>query len=71
MLNVGVLEPGFHLPRFEFIELWRPLHVLPRDEQNREREKTGLHSRLGGHERIVSRTMTRAQAPTRAAGVDS
>lgn len=33
---VGVLEAGFHLPRFESIELWRPLHVLPRDEKNRD-----------------------------------
>jgi putative ABC transport system permease protein len=33
---VGVLQPGFHLPLFETIELWRPIHVLPRDEQYRD-----------------------------------
>jgi putative ABC transport system permease protein len=33
---VGVLQPGFQLPLFESIELWRPLHVLPRDERNRD-----------------------------------
>ena len=33
---VGVLQPGFHLPLFEPIELWRPLHVLLRDERNRD-----------------------------------
>ncbi len=33
---VGILQPGFHLPLFETIELWRPVHVLPRDERNRE-----------------------------------
>jgi predicted permease len=33
---VGILEPGFHVPQFEHIELWRPLHVDPRDEQNRD-----------------------------------
>jgi putative ABC transport system permease protein len=33
---VGILEPGFHVPQFENIELWRPLHVDPRDEQHRD-----------------------------------
>ena len=33
---VGVLQPEFHLPRFENIELWRPVHVDPRDEENRD-----------------------------------
>ena len=33
---VGILQPGFHVPQFENIELWRPLHVDPRDEQYRD-----------------------------------
>lgn len=33
---VGVLEPGFHLPQFEFVQLWRPVHINPRDEQHRD-----------------------------------
>jgi predicted permease len=33
---VGVLAPGFHLPKYEEIQLWRPLHIDPRDERNRE-----------------------------------
>ena len=33
---VGVLQPGFQLPLFENLELWRPVHVLPRDERNRD-----------------------------------
>ena len=33
---VGVLPPGFVPPRIEGVELWRPLHVNPRDEQHRE-----------------------------------
>ena len=33
---VGVLQPAFHLPLFEFVEMWRPLHINPRDEQHRE-----------------------------------
>ncbi|MFI5245892.1 MAG: ADOP family duplicated permease, partial [Gemmatimonadales bacterium] len=32
---VGILEAGFHVPQFEYVELWRPLHVDPRDEQHR------------------------------------
>jgi predicted permease len=32
---VGVLAPAFHLPLFESVELWRPLHINPRDEQYR------------------------------------
>jgi len=33
---VGVLQPGFHLPLFESIELWRPVHINPSSEQHRE-----------------------------------
>src|ERR1017187_6784073 len=33
---VGVLQRGFQLPQFETIELWRPVHVDPRDEQHRD-----------------------------------
>jgi predicted permease len=33
---VGVLQPQFQLPLFDYIEMWRPVHVLPRDERNRE-----------------------------------
>jgi putative ABC transport system permease protein len=33
---IGVLPPGFAPPRIEGVEIWRPLHVNPRDEVNRE-----------------------------------
>jgi predicted permease len=33
---IGVLPPGFQAPRLPKLELWRPLHVDPRDEQYRE-----------------------------------
>ncbi len=33
---VGVLEPGAQVPMFGAVALWRPLHIDPRDEQNRE-----------------------------------
>ncbi|HVZ49733.1 MAG TPA: ABC transporter permease, partial [Gemmatimonadaceae bacterium] len=33
---VGVLPPGFHVPLYETVEMWRPLHIDPRDERNRE-----------------------------------
>jgi predicted permease len=33
---VGVLPPGFMVPKFENVQLWRPLHVDPRDETNRD-----------------------------------
>jgi putative ABC transport system permease protein len=33
---IGVLQPGFQLPRFSNVMLWRPLHIDPRDETNRE-----------------------------------
>jgi putative ABC transport system permease protein len=32
---IGVLPPNFSPPRIDGVELWRPLHVDPRDEQNR------------------------------------
>ncbi|HEV8217916.1 MAG TPA: ABC transporter permease, partial [Gemmatimonadaceae bacterium] len=33
---IGVLPPGFLVPKFENVQLWRPLHVDPRDETNRD-----------------------------------
>ena len=33
---IGVLPPGFQVPKFESVQLWRPLHVNPRDETNRD-----------------------------------
>ena len=33
---IGVLPPGFQVPKFETVELWRPLHIDPRDETNRD-----------------------------------
>jgi len=33
---VGVIEPGFDLPRVGRQEIWRPLHINPRDERNRD-----------------------------------
>jgi putative ABC transport system permease protein len=32
---VGVLPRGFELPQFPGLELWRPVHIDPRDEQHR------------------------------------
>jgi predicted permease len=32
---VGVMPRAFHAPMLEFVELWRPLHIDPRDEQHR------------------------------------
>ena len=33
---VGVLMPGFHIPQFENVELWRPLHIVPTSEEHRD-----------------------------------
>ena len=33
---IGVLEAGFALPMIGGVDLWRPLHILPRDEQYRD-----------------------------------
>ena len=33
---VGVLEPGFEVPRVGTVALWRPLHINPKDEEHRE-----------------------------------
>jgi putative ABC transport system permease protein len=33
---IGVLQPGFQLPPYSDIVLWRPLHINPRDEAHRE-----------------------------------
>src|SRR5690348_9105690 len=33
---VGVLPASFSLPKYEHIELWRPLHIDPRDETHRD-----------------------------------
>jgi putative ABC transport system permease protein len=33
---VGVLPPGFEVPPYAGVTLWRPLHFDPRDESNRE-----------------------------------
>ena len=33
---IGVLPPSFQVPKFEHVQLWRPLHVDPRDETNRD-----------------------------------
>jgi putative ABC transport system permease protein len=33
---IGVLEPGFEVPRIGKPDIWRPLHINPRDEQHRE-----------------------------------
>jgi putative ABC transport system permease protein len=33
---VGVLPPGFELPVYEGVQLWRPAHFNPRDETNRD-----------------------------------
>ena len=32
---VGVMPRAFHAPMLEYVELWRPLHIDPRDEQHR------------------------------------
>ena len=33
---IGVLPKGFQIPKFENVQLWRPLHIDPRDETNRD-----------------------------------
>ena len=33
---IGVLPRSFKVPKFENVQLWRPLHVDPRDETNRD-----------------------------------
>ena len=33
---VGVLPAGFQLPQFPSLQLWRPVHINPRDEANRD-----------------------------------
>jgi putative ABC transport system permease protein len=33
---VGVTQPGFQLPKFETVQLWRPVHINPRDEKHRD-----------------------------------
>jgi putative ABC transport system permease protein len=33
---IGVLPPTFQAPRLGKIDIWRPLHIAPRDERNRE-----------------------------------
>ena len=33
---IGVLQPGFQVPPYSEVVLWRPLHIDPRDEANRE-----------------------------------
>jgi putative ABC transport system permease protein len=33
---VGVLPAGLALPKYEHVELWRPLHIDPRDETHRD-----------------------------------
>lgn len=33
---IGVLSPGFQVPPYSQIELWKPVHINPRDETNRE-----------------------------------
>jgi len=52
---VGVLERGFQVPEFESLELWRPVHINPRDEQNRDWRGFVAYARLKAG-------VTRAQA---------
>jgi predicted permease len=33
---IGVTEPGFQLPKFESVQMWRPVHINPHDEQHRD-----------------------------------
>jgi predicted permease len=33
---VGVTQPGFQLPKFETVDMWRPVHINPRDERHRD-----------------------------------
>ena len=33
---IGVLPKSFAVPKFERVQLWRPLHIDPRDETNRD-----------------------------------
>ncbi len=43
---VGVMPPGYVLPRSEWIQLWRPVPFDPRDEQNRNWHGFAAYARL-------------------------
>jgi putative ABC transport system permease protein len=43
---VGVLPQGFQAPRLPKVELWRPVHINPRDEQHREWRGFVAYARL-------------------------
>ncbi len=43
---IGVLPAGFQLPKYDDIQLWRPLHINPRDEEHREWRGFVAYARL-------------------------
>lgn len=50
---IGVLPPSFAPPRLDWIQVWRPLHINPRDETNREWRGFKAFGRL--HEGVTAR----------------
>ena len=49
---VGVLPAGFQVPRLEWVELWRPLHIDPRNEENRSWRGFDAYGRLAEGESL-------------------
>lgn len=43
---VGVIAPGFDVPLFEGVQIWRPLHINPRSEQHRAWRGFVVYARL-------------------------
>lgn len=43
---VGVMPPGFVVPQYDWIQLWRPVPFDPRDEQNRDWRGFASYARL-------------------------
>jgi len=57
---IGVLPPGFQAPRLSTLDLWRPLHIDPRDERHREWRGFVAYGRLrSGISIDVARTAQR------------
>lgn len=43
---VGVVAPGFEVPLFEGVQIWRPLHIDPRSEEHRAWRGFVVYARL-------------------------
>ena len=61
---VGVTPPGFQLPKFETVQMWRPVHINPRDERHRDWRGFVAYGRL-------RRGVSMSQAQRDVAGIAS